>query len=160
MLDVVALEAAFGDVWVATSLRTVFPERSGSAATDPEALRGTSAAGSGAGERGGCCRRGGAAQRGLIMHDPRWVHLLRSGMASTSCLVVHHIAADGWSLGPLWRDVGPAYAVRPAGVRRGELAVHADHTLWQAAVLPEATAERDIASARVLGETLRDLPDR
>ena len=79
--------------------------------------------------------------------------------------VVHHIAADGWSVTPLLRDVGEAYAGRCAGRAPGWAPLpvqYVDYTLWQRAQLGDLE-DSDSPIAAQLGfweQALAGLPER
>ncbi len=79
--------------------------------------------------------------------------------------VVHHIAADGWSIAPLIRDLGVAYASRCVG-RVPDWAPlpvqYVDYTLWQRAHLGDLD-DNDSPIAAQLGyweQALAGLPER
>ncbi|MEV5593674.1 non-ribosomal peptide synthase/polyketide synthase [Streptomyces sp. NPDC052496] len=172
-LDRAALTAAFGDVVARhESLRTVFPDTggtprqavldAGSAAAavelpvrhvaDEDELAGAVVA--------------AAAHRFELTHElPLRAELCALGPElHVLVVVVHHIAGDGWSNGPLARDLSEAYAARRAGQppRWEPLPVqYADYTLWQRDLLgseddPDSLAARQIA---YWSRTLDGLPE-
>ena len=78
---------------------------------------------------------------------------------------VHHIASDGWSITPLARDLGAAYAARCVGrpPAWSELPVqYADYTLWQHAQFGDLSdADSPIAAQVAYWErALAGLPER
>ncbi|WP_433202477.1 amino acid adenylation domain-containing protein [Nocardia sp. CA-107356] len=88
-----------------------------------------------------------------------------AGREYVLAMVVHHIAADGSSLGPLVRDLMTAYVARSAAAAPAwaPLAVqYADFSIWQRDVLgaeddPESSAAQQIAYWR---QELAGLPDQ
>ncbi|MBT2407719.1 hypothetical protein J7I97_21820 [Streptomyces sp. ISL-87] len=73
-----------------------------------------------------------------------WLFLPDGEGPQTLVLLLHHIAADGWSTGPLLADLGTAYEARLAGreARWSPLPVqYADYTLWQRQLLADADGE-------------------
>ncbi|WP_139131420.1 condensation domain-containing protein, partial [Streptomyces griseus] len=170
VLDVVALRAALVDVVGRhESLRTVFPDVGGEpwqevvAAGDvvvPFEVVEVSAGGVDA-------ALAGVASVGfdLSVDLPVRVWLFRvSAVEHVLCVVVHHIAGDGWSQAPLARDLGVAYRARVGGVAPGWDALpvqYADYALWQREVLGDEGDEGS-AISRQLGYwrgVLEGLPD-
>ncbi len=79
--------------------------------------------------------------------------------------VMHHIAADGWSITPLVADLGVAYASRCAGQAPGwaDLPVqYADYTLWQRAQLGDLDDSRSRIAAQLAywQDALAGMPER
>ncbi|OQR64135.1 non-ribosomal peptide synthetase [Streptomyces maremycinicus] len=148
-LDPDALAAALNDVAARhESLRTVFPEDDGRAhqvVLDPsrgtipvEHRRVTES------ELPG--RLAEAAARGFELDRelPLRAHVFVLGPDEhVLLLVLHHIAGDQWSDGPLWRDLALAYEARRAGHRPtwAPLPVqYADYALWHREALGDADA--------------------
>ena len=79
--------------------------------------------------------------------------------------VVHHIAADGWSVTPLVGDLGVAYASRCAGQAPGWAPLpvqYVDYTLWQRAQLGDlGDSDSPIAAQLAYWEqALAGMPER
>ncbi|MET9611041.1 amino acid adenylation domain-containing protein, partial [Streptomyces sp. NPDC006512] len=165
-LDAGALEGALGDVVARhESLRTVFPDTDGrphQLVLAPGAARPVLA-------RSPYDAEVLAAEvaRGfdLAADLPVRAHLFTVDATTHVLLVVvHHIAGDGWSMGPLARDLGEAYAARAAGAAPAwkPLPVqYADYTLWQREVLgdeddPVSELSRQVDHWR---EALAGLPE-
>src|SRR5215218_7323289 len=181
-LDRVALEQALGDlVERHESLRTLFPDRLGVPRQEilpPLSARPRLEIGP-VDEAGLAAALTAAAGQGFDLSNeiPLRVHLFEivndehADDEHVLLIVLHHIAGDGWSLGPLARDLAVLYRARmqhpgTSGLITSGLSPlpvqYADYTLWQQAALGD---ENDGGSAlsRQLSfwtEALKDLPDQ
>ncbi|TQM32345.1 amino acid adenylation domain-containing protein [Nocardia bhagyanarayanae] len=168
-LDVPALRAALTDLVERHEvLRTVYPEDSagaqqlvlpiGRALPSVEPITIDEA---GAKDALRVLARGGFD---LTRDTPLRIALLRTGSQRYQLgIVLHHIAADGWSLGPLTRDLAMAYTAR----REGRAPVwtplpvqYADFGLWQRACLGDESDPNSVAGAQLAywRTELADLP--
>ncbi|MBA8923573.1 amino acid adenylation domain-containing protein [Kutzneria viridogrisea] len=167
-LDRGALQAAFADVVTRhESLRTVFPQTDGVArqqvvGTVPSLLitRIDESELSAAVESATRCQFDLATElpiRTVLFELAADVHVL--------VLVVHHIAADGWSMYPLSHDLTTAYAARcedrapdwsPLPVQ------YADYTVWQRSLLGDQSDEDSLVAEQLAywTEALAGLPDQ
>ncbi|MEC3980368.1 non-ribosomal peptide synthetase [Amycolatopsis sp. H20-H5] len=151
-VDVPALRQALTDVVTRhESLRTIFAESDG----EPyQRILPTEATGAGLdlidvapGELAD--RLAAEASRGfdLTIDAPLRACLLRTGRTEhVLLLAIHHIAGDGWSFGPLARDLAVSYEarLRDDSAALPELTVqYADYALWQRELLG---SENDPAS--------------
>ncbi|MBV2155097.1 non-ribosomal peptide synthetase, partial [Kitasatospora sp. SUK 42] len=170
-LDQRALEAALADVVERhESLRTVFPvidDVPCQRVLDPDAtrprLRVTEV-----GESALPDRLAEAARYGfdLAVEPPLHAELFRlDAEEHVLLLVVHHIAGDGWSTGPLSRDLTTAYAARAEGAKPewSPLPVqYADYALWQRELLGDGADPDSLLNGQLAywRQQLADLPEQ
>nr|WP_283236053.1 non-ribosomal peptide synthetase [Rhodococcus zopfii] len=170
VLDVPALQLAVDDVVARHEvLRTVYPEVDGTGVQDvlpPEHARLVLDV-ENVSEAGILARVAELISTGFDVTAavPVRAALLRIGADDhVFVFVAHHIAADGFSIAPLTRDVVAAYAARSQGGTPtwAPLPVqYADYTLWQRDVLGDETDPQSLL-ARQLGywtEALSGVPD-
>ncbi|WDZ83432.1 amino acid adenylation domain-containing protein [Micromonospora cathayae] len=80
-----------------------------------------------------------------------WLFRLAGG-GQVLVVLVHHIAADGWSMAPLLRDLTTAYTARAAGTAPtwSTLPVqYVDYTLWQRRLLGDAGDPRSVLARQL-----------
>ncbi|MEU7150150.1 amino acid adenylation domain-containing protein [Streptomyces sp. NPDC045456] len=167
-LDGTALEAAWADVVARhETLRTRYPEDGGSArqevlAAVPARIPVTAVAA----ETVDAALAAEAAHGFRLDTDLPWrVTLFEVAPAEHVLLVVvHHIAADGWSMGVLMRDLSAAYAARSEGRAPGWAPLpvqYADFTLWQRELLDRGTEDGLFGKQLDFWtRTLADLPEQ
>ncbi|MBF6166035.1 amino acid adenylation domain-containing protein [Streptomyces gardneri] len=172
-LHVAALRAAIDDLVERHEvLRTSYPEHDGSgsqrvhAISDPLAVRELTVWEIGEAEIPQNTLSAISESFDVTVAPPLRVRLLRLNDSDHVLVcVVHHIAGDGSSMGPLTRDLMTAYAARAAGAAPGWAALplqYADYTLWQREMLGDET-DPDSILARQIGywrQRLADLPER
>jgi len=157
-VDTPALRAALSDVVTRhESLRTIFPDRDGEPyqlilrpaelpphlAVVPVPER----------DLGPGMRTAASAPFDIASEPPlRAVLFVLGDDEFVLLLVLHHIAADGWSMTPLVRDLSAAYRARAAhrtAPSWDELPVqYADYTLWQAELLGDVDDQDSVRAGQ------------
>ncbi|KAF0848829.1 non-ribosomal peptide synthetase [Nocardia caishijiensis] len=167
-LDIAALEAALADVIDRhETLRTSYPEGPDGAeqriaATAPLALTPEPVTEQELSARLLACA---AVRFDLTAEIPFRAALFATDDAHVLVLVVHHIAADGFSLGPLAADLMTAYAARRDGIAPiwSPLPVqYADYALWQDEALGDPAQPGSLAHTQLAfwQRTLAGLPEQ
>ncbi|WP_420029266.1 amino acid adenylation domain-containing protein [Mycobacterium intracellulare] len=173
-LDAEAFGAALADVMARhESLRTMFPAREGIPRQLVVDVDDADCGWQISDARGWSTTRLGNAVETLVGHrfDLATEIPLRAMLFRVSddehllVAVVHHIAADGWSLTPLVRDLGEAYASRSAGCAPdwAPLPVqYVDYTLWQRAQFGELQDPHSLIAGQVRywEHALAGMPER
>ncbi|MEU9504592.1 amino acid adenylation domain-containing protein [Streptomyces sp. NPDC048196] len=108
-----------------------------------------------------------AARHGfdLATELPVRASLFTCGDDHVLLLLIHHIACDGWSMGPLTRDIVQAYSARNTGQAPAWTALpvqYADYTLWQRELLGVESDPGSVLSQQVTYWTkqLAQLPEQ
>ncbi|MGW3917458.1 condensation domain-containing protein, partial [Streptomyces sp. NPDC005070] len=170
-LDRAALSTALADLVARhETLRTVFPHTDGvphqrvlDATEAPVPLAGHTV---GEAEVPALLREAAVRAFDLTSELPLRVELFEVGpQEHVLLLVLHHIAGDGWSMGPLARDLAAAYATRRGGgaPEWSPLPVtYGDYTLWQHEILGDEHDADSVFACQVAywTEALAGLPDQ
>ncbi len=168
-LDLPAFEAALADVVGRhESLRTLFPEVAG--APVQQVLRAEEArprlevVDTTEQELAGLLADAAGHAFDLSRELPIRAWLFRTGPEQTTAvLLLHHIAADGWSTAPLCQDLSVAYSTRLRGLapQWTPLPVqYPDYALWQRELLGDEEASDSLSSGQLQywRETLAGMP--
>ncbi|HEY1569876.1 MAG TPA: amino acid adenylation domain-containing protein, partial [Pseudonocardiaceae bacterium] len=168
-LDVTALRAAIGDlVDRHETLRTRFPERDGEPHqwVEPAGLSALSVVPCTEDDLPELLDAEATRPFDLAAEVPfRAVLFAVASDDHVLLLVLHHIATDGWSSGPLLRDLSTAYTARRDGAAPDWAPLpiqYADYTLWQRDVLGDADDPTSALSGQLAHwrHALADLPEQ
>ncbi|WP_374117444.1 amino acid adenylation domain-containing protein [Streptomyces sp. RKAG293] len=170
-LDRDALRSALGDLVARhESLRTVFPEIDGTpyqhVLTPEAAAPRLTVTPTAEVELSAALEQAARHPFDLAVEPPLRAELFElSPQEHVLLLVVHHIAGDGWSLGPLAADLTHAYTARTQGESPHWVPLpvqYADYTLWQNELLGDQNDPDSLFATQIdyWTSTLAGLPDQ